>query len=258
MRAPLLWLIPLAAILSGCPGKDPLNISVKLDSPADLPPNTPVLMGEQTVGAVTESQPGPGGGYVATVIVKPEFRDQVRLDSRFTVERDPVDGAKRRMVIHAGGPDAPPLEDSAVVQGRDETLGNSAVGDWLKALSQGMTALGGIVERLRGGFQNLPQSTEAKRATAQFGEGLDKLGAQLEQLRRQLETKENTEEMRRIREQWGKLQADLKDSRVLLEETLKKDVIPRLQQEVLPRLQEEMGALEQSFRKMEAETRPPR
>ena len=62
----------------------------------------------------------------------------------------------------------------------------------------------------------------------QFGEGLDKLGAQLEQLRRQLESKENTEELRRIREQWGKLQADLKDFRVVLEETMKKDVIPRL------------------------------
>ena len=258
MRAPFLWLIPLVVILSGCPGKDPLDISVKLDAPADLPANTPVLMGEQTVGVVTGFQPGPGGGYVASVTVKPEFRDQVRSDSRFTVERDPADTAKRRMVIQAGGPDAQPLLDGTVVQGRDETIGNAAMGDWLKALSQGMSALGAIVERLRGGFQNLPQSAEASRATAQFGEGLDKLGAQLEQLRRQLENKENTEEMRRIREQWGKLQADLSDSRVVLEETLKKDVIPRLQQEVLPRLQEEMGALEQSFRKMEAETRPPR
>jgi hypothetical protein len=215
-------------------------------------------MGERTVGAVTGFKPSPGGGYVATVIVEPEFRDRVRSDSRFTVERDPVDAAKRRLVIQAGGLEAQPLPNGAVVQGRDETVGNATVGDWLKALSQGMSALGGIVERLRGGFQNLPQSAEASRATAQFGEGLDKLGVQLEQLRRQLESKENTEELRRIREQWGKLQADLKDSRVVLEETMKKDVIPRLQQEVLPRLQEEMGALERSFRKVEAETRPPR
>jgi hypothetical protein len=251
-------LIPLVALLTGCPGKDPLDVSVKLDSATGLQANTSVLIGEQTVGTVTGVNPSPEGGYVATVIVKPEFRDQARADSRFILERDPADAARRRLLIQAGRPDAEPLRDGAVVQGLDATRGDAAMGEWLKGLSQGLGALGGIVERLRGGFQNLPQSAEASRAAAQFGEGLDKLGLQLEQLRRQLESKENTEELRHIREQWGKLQADLKHSQIVLEETIKKEVTPRLQKEVLPRLQEEMGALEKSFRKMEAETRPPR
>ena len=257
MRARLL-LIPLVALLTGCPGKDPLDVSVKLDSLVGLQANTPVVMGEQTVGTVTGIKPSPEGGYVATVIVEPEFRDQARADSRFILERDPADGARRRMVMQAGRPDAEPLRDGAVVQGLDATRENAPMGEWLKGLSQGLGTLSGIVERLRGGFQNLPQSAEASRATAQFSEGLDNLGGQLEQLRRQLESKENTEELRRIREQWSKLQADLKDSQIILEETMKKDVIPRLQKEVLPHLQEEMGALVQSFRKMEAESRPPR
>ena len=249
-------LVILVLCLTGCGTSQTLNINLKLDHPAGLQPSAPVMLGENTVGSVTAVKTDSTGGVVASLVIQPDYRDQATEDSRFSVVRDPADDSKRRVVIRPGSRNGKPLKNGAIVNGRDETAQLPAIGDLLKGLSQGMGALSGVVERFRSGFQNLPSSGEASRATTQFTEGLNQLSGHLDRLRQQMESKENTEEVRRMREQWSRLQEDMKNAQGIMEKAMREEVIPKLEKEVIPRLQEEMDALEKSAKKMEVESRP--
>lgn len=249
-------LVILVLCVTGCGSSQTLSINLKLDHPAGLQPSTPVMLGENTVGSVTAVKTDSTGGVVASLVIQPDYRDQATEGSRFSVMRNPADDNKRRVVIHPGSGHGKPLENGAVVKGSDETAPLPAIGDLLKGLSQGMGALSGVVERFRSGFQNLPSSEEANRATTQFTEGLNQLSGHLDRLRQQMESKENTEEVRRMREQWSRLQEDMKNAQGIMEKAMREEVIPKLEKEVIPRLQEEMDALEKSAKKMEVESRP--
>jgi hypothetical protein len=249
-------LVILVLCMTGCGTSQNLNMNLKLDHPAGLQPSAPVMLGENTVGSVTAVKTDSAGGIVASLVIQPDFRDQATEGSRFSVVRDPADDSKRRVVIRPGSAHGQPLENGAKVKGSDETAQLPAIGDLLKGLSQGVGALSGVFERLRSGFQNLPSSGEASRAATQFTEGLNQLSGHLDRLRQQMESKENTEEVRRMREQWSRLQDDMKNAQGIMEKAMREEVIPKLEKEVIPRLQEEMGALEKSARKMEAKSRP--
>jgi len=252
-----LWpLVILVLDVIGCSSPQNLNIHLKLDHPAGLQPSTPVMLGNNTVGSVTAVKTDGAGGVLASLIIQPDYRDQARDNSQFSVVRDPEDDSKRRVVIRHGSAHGKPLENGAIVKGSDETAQLPAIGDLLKGLSQGMGALSGAVERFRSGIQNLPASGEADRATTRFTEGLNQLSGHLDRLRQQMESKENTEEVRRVREQWSRLQDDMKSAQGIMEKAMREEVIPKLEKEVIPRLEEEMGALEKSVKKMEAESRP--
>jgi paraquat-inducible protein B len=208
-----LFLAALMLLLSACIG-EALDLNLQLDSSAGLRPGSPVVLGNQIVGQVASVEPDAAGGYVAKLAIQSEFREQATRDARFVVSRDPADSGLRRIELRPGRPDAPPLADGATVRGSIEPEPLFPLGDMLRGFTEGLGALRDQVEHFRSEIQRLPQSEEAKR----------------------------------LQEEWARLREEMKKAQETAEQTMKKDLIPKLQQE--------MEALEKRFRELEAQPKP--
>ena len=249
-------LIILSALFQfACTSAERLDLSVHTDKPLGLQPGNPVVMGQDTVGTVTRVTPD-ASGYLASIEIRPEFRDQVRTDSRFAITRNPPGSAGPQIEIRGGGTDAAPMQNGAIVSGLDETAQLPDLSEVFRGLSQGMAMMSGMLERIRPGLEIGTTSAEASKAINQFNTGLDQLQEKLTRLQTAMASKQNTEEVRQLREQWSRLQQDLLGASAMMQDTMKKDVIPRFQKEVMPRLQSEITSLAREVGKLEAETRP--
>jgi ABC-type transporter Mla subunit MlaD len=201
----------LLALLSACGGN--LDLNLQLPSAAGLQPGSPVMLDDQVVGRVTQVQPAPSGGFVAKLDINPDARDQATQDSRFVVVRDPTDANRRRIELRPGQPGSPTLDNGSTVTGSIESEPLFRFGEMLRSFTEGLGALRDQVESFRSEMQRLPESEEAKQ----------------------------------LKEEWQRLQEEMKQAQQATEDTLKKDLMPKLQQE--------MDALEKKLREVEAAAR---
>lgn len=201
------------ALLGAC-GGGALDVNLQLPAAGGLQPGSPVMLDGQAVGKIVAVEPDPAGGFVAKLSIEPESRELATEDTRFVVVRDPADSNRRRVELRPGQPDSPPLADGAAVKGSIEPEPLFPLGEMLRGFTEGLNSLRGQVERFRSELQRLPQSEEAQR----------------------------------LKEEWTSLQEEMKKAQEATEDTVKKDVIPRLQQE--------MEALEKRFRELDEAAKP--
>jgi ABC-type transporter Mla subunit MlaD len=183
--------------LSACTD-GPLDLNLRLDRPPGLAPGAPVLLGNQTAGQVAAVQPDASGGYVAQLEIAPEFRKQATQDARFVVVRDADGSGRRHVEIEPGKPGSPLLADHAQVRGSIEPEPLFPLGEILRGFTDALGQLRGEVERFRGEMQRLPQSEDAQR----------------------------------LKEEWAKLMEEMKQAQETAEESVKKDLLPKLQREL--------------------------
>ncbi|SMF96722.1 hypothetical protein SAMN02949497_4128 [Methylomagnum ishizawai] len=192
------WLIVLFALsLSAC-GPGGLHLNLLLDNAAGISPQTPVVLGDRKVGQVTAINPDGAGGYVATLDIADEFRGSATQGSRFAVVRDPQAPDLRRIEFQPGPPGAAPLVDGAIVKGDAESGSWFPLGELLRGFTDGLGQLRGQLERFRSEMQRLPDSPEA----------------------------------RHLQEEWARLKEEMQQAQQSTEESVKKDVLPRLQREL--------------------------
>lgn len=201
------------ALLAAC-GGGALDLNLQLPSAGGLQPGSPVMLDGQAVGRVIAVEPDKAGGFVAKLSIEPESRALATEDARFVVVRDPAGSNRRKVELHPGQPDSPPLADGAAVRGSIESEPLFQLGEMLRGFTEGLSTLRGQVERFRSELQRLPESEEA----------------------------------RRLKEEWTRLQEELKKAQETTEDTVKKDLIPKLQQE--------MEALEKKFRELDEAAKP--
>jgi hypothetical protein len=209
IRRLVLILLPLLLVACGQPG---LHVNLRLDSPGGLRPGDPVVLEEKTAGEVEAVEPHRGGGYVAKLAIASEFAPEATRDTRFVVARDPKATERRRVRMIPGALGAAPLPDGAEVRGSFESEPLLPFGEMLRGLTEGLNLLFDQVEQFRSQLQRLPDS----------------------------------EEGRKLKDEWTRLLEEMKKAEESAGESMKK--------EWLPKWQREMEELERRFR--ELDTRP--
>lgn len=202
-------LVLAVLLLLGACGEGPLDLNLQVPSADGLLPGASVVLGDRVVGQVVAVELDPAGGYVARLMIAPEARDAATENSRFLVVPDPAEPLRRRIELKAGAPGSTPLAEGAAVRGTVEPAPLFPLGDMLRGLTEGLGSLRDQVERFRSELQRLPRSEEAKR----------------------------------LGEEWTRLREELRQAQEATEESVKKELVPKLRQE--------LETLERKFRELD-------
>jgi hypothetical protein len=190
-------LLPLLLALAGC-GQD-LHFKVSYADVDGLEKGAPVVLDNQPVGKVTGVEPGQGGEHLVELGIRRESAAAATSESSFVLAPDPEQPGRRRIEIVLAGPGGKPIADGAVVKGSyPSPLGFLPLGSLLRGFGDALRDLRGQVDQFRQDFQKLPDSPEAKR----------------------------------LQEEWRKLTEDIAKAQGETSDTLKKDLLPKLEQEM--------------------------
>ena len=198
------WLAAtLLLTLTACTG-GAIHLNLLLNSSAGLTPEAPIVLGNQVVGKVVAVQPDGKGGLVAKLEIESEFREQATQDARFVVVHNPS-----QVELKPGRAGAAPLTDGATVIGSIESDSIFPLGEIIRGFAEGLSQFREQVERFRSEMQRLPDSQEAQR----------------------------------LRQEWERLAEEMKKAQESTEESVKKDLLPKLQRD-LDELQKKFKALD--------------
>lgn len=203
----------LLAFLCAC-GGGALELNLNLDKTGGLKAGDPIVVDARPVGQVLAVEPGRTGGFVAKLNIQPEFRSQATETARYVVARDPDHPDQRRVELRPGAAGAPALADGASVQGSVEPEPLFPLREMLKGLTEGLGVLRDQVERLRSEMQRLPQSEEGIK----------------------------------LKKEWERLQEEMKRAQEAAEDSVQRDIIPKLQ--------EQLDEIEKRFKALENQPKP--
>jgi Sec-independent protein translocase protein TatA len=201
------------SMLAGC-GDRSLHLKVHFRDTAGLGVGSPVVEGAATLGAVEFVEADPHGGYLIGVTIKPEFSAAATADARFFIDDRPPSLGGKQVTVERSAASGPALAEGATVEGSERAVGLAPFGELFR----------------------------------QFGEGLKGLRGQLEQFQEELRKAPASEEAKRIAEEWRRLTEEVQKAQSQAEESVKKDLMPKLQQE--------MDRLKEQFRRYEGDPTP--
>jgi len=191
-------ILPVMFLLLTACGQD-LNFKVHFADIGGLKAGAPVLADSQPVGEVTGIEGDAGKGYLVGVSIDRQHQAVATEDSQFVLADLPNDASQKCIEIVQSRPGGKPIVDGATVEGSYPTpLGNFPFGELFKEIGRAMKDFTGQVERYRKEFEKLPDSEEGKR----------------------------------LQQDWRKLLDELTKAQSSAESTLRKDVVPKLQEEL--------------------------
>lgn len=195
IRSLLGLLLPL--FLIGC--SQDLHFQIHFDRAEGLTAGSPLVLGEEKIGEVSGVQPAPDRGVLVSVSIQREHAASATERARFYLGADPKDSTRKRIEIVQTEPGGKAIAEGAVVQGEEaEASGLFPFGTILKEFGGLLRDLRGQVERFSRDFEKLPDSEEAKN----------------------------------LQQEWRKLLDEISEAQGTAEESLKKEVLPRLQEEM--------------------------
>lgn len=182
---PKSWLplLGVLLLLAGCI-EPALRIAIRFERVDGLAAGDPVVFREQTVGGVDAVEYSKAGVFLAQIHIDPEYRAAATTDTRFYLADDPARPGKKRIEVeHAGG--GQPLADGATVDGTNRTglSGIFPFGEIIQGLGEGLRQFRGQVEQFQRGLEKLPDSEEAKKLEDEWKrlmEQLDQAGKSAE------------------------------------------------------------------------------
>jgi len=208
MLRPLATAAALLLILVGC-GDRNLHLKVHYRGAEGLAAGAPVLFHDRPIGSVEAIDADPAGGYLVSIALSSKFAAAATADSRFYLAEQSRESGKKHIEIEQIKPGGPVLAEGARVEGSE-----------------------------RGG--SLIPFGEIFR---QFGESLRGMREQVEQFQKDLRKIPDSEEAKRLQEEWRRLTDELQKAQSQTEESVKKDLMPKLQGE-MDRLRERFQRLE--------------
>jgi hypothetical protein len=188
----------IVLMLSGC-GQD-LRFQIRFDAATGLVTGDRLTLDDRAIGQVTAVQAEPDGSQLIGVAIAREHAAAATEDARFHVRDDPETQARKRVEMIQTRPGGKPIAEGAIVQGEHggSPLELFPFGAILKEFGGLLRDLRGQVERFSHDFDSLPDSKEAKT----------------------------------LREEWRKLLEEIQKAQGSAEESLKQEVLPRLQKEM--------------------------
>lgn len=207
LRLAALWAIVLA-ITTAC-GDRNLHVNVHWRDARGLAAGAPVVFNQRPVGTVEAIEADPAGGMRVRLALANKFAAAATTDSRFYIVDDAAASGKPRVEIEQDRPGGQGIAEGTTVEGSERLAGLIPFGEIFR----------------------------------QFGEGLKGLRDQVEQLQKELRTVPDSPEAKQLQQEWRRLTEELQKAQSQTEESVRKDLIPRLQQE-LDRLKEQFRRVE--------------
>jgi len=202
------FVVALILFLFGC-SRDALDLNLQLEELGGLQPGDAVVVGNQTVGKVTAVEAAGQSGYLAKLAIESELASGVTRSARFLVDEDPDNPGRARVEILSGKAGDTPLADGATVRGSSKQTPLFPFGEMLRGFTEGLSILRDQLERFESDMRRVPESEEAQK----------------------------------LRDEWARLLDEIQRAQAATEESIKKDLLPKLQQE-LQELDDKLRALE--------------
>lgn len=206
----LFHLLLLPLLLTAC-GQD-LHFKISYDRVGSLRPGDPVVFDQKVIGRVVGLQADQASGHLVEIAIPRESAKAATSEADFVLAADPEDSQRQRIEIVLDNPGGRPIAEDEVVRGSyPQAPGLFPFGDILRQFSGALRDLRGQVERFRQEFQRLPDSAESKQ----------------------------------LQEEWRRLTDEINKAQSETGETLKKELLPKLEQE-LEQLRKRMENIEKS------------
>lgn len=202
------FIVALLLLLFGC-GRDQLELNLQLDAPGGLQPEDPVVIRNRIVGRVTGVEATGQSGYHARLSIESEFAAEVTQSARFVVEEDSDNPGKHRVEIVPGKAGDAPLTDGATIRGTVRQAPFFPFGEILRSFTEGLGVLRDQLEGFESDLRRVPDSEEA----------------------------------RTLKDEWARLLNEIQRAQATAEESIKKDLLPKLQEE-LRQLEDRLKSLE--------------
>jgi hypothetical protein len=172
-------------------------------------------MENQQIGRVEAVMQDRSGGDVAKLTIHPKYRPSFTHNTRFIIVPEPGSPDGHQVVVQPGiGGTAATLADEDRVEAERPPEPLFPLGEIIKGVAEGLGILSGQLESFRNQLQRLPQSPEAQK----------------------------------LREEWLRVQEELKKTQAITEDTVRR--------EMLPRVQKEMDDLDKRFKDLQAKMPP--
>lgn len=175
----LAFLATVLLFLSGCLEQS-LPLNVRFDRVDGLKAGDAVVFRDREVGRVDAVEYTKAGVFVAQIHLDADYRAAATTETRFYLASDPVQAGRQRIEVeHPGGGQA--LSDGATVDGysRGVLEGVFPLGEIFKGMGEGLREFRDQMERFQRGLEKLPNSEDAKKLEEEwkrFMEQLDKAG----------------------------------------------------------------------------------
>ena len=198
----------LCAGLAGC-GDRSLHLKVHYRDAAGLRPGAAVLYEQRQIGRVIAVEPAPQGGFLVGVDVSEKFAAAATADSKFYIAEAKDEPGASLIEIEQSKLGGPVLADGSVVEGSERLTSLIPFGEIFRQFSDGLRGMREKVEQFQKDLQRLPDSEEGKR----------------------------------LQQEWRRLTEEIEKAQGQAEESVKKDVLPKLEAE-MERLRERFKRVE--------------
>lgn len=175
------------------------HLKIRYDETGALAAGDPLVLDEQIVGKVKRIRAGENGVRVVEAVVDSDSMASVTEDSAFMLKDDPLDPARKRIEILPGDPAGQPLADGSTVQGT---------------------------------YPGFLAKSPFRALLKDFGDALRDFRGQAEGLRRDLEKAPDSDEARKLGEEWRKLLGEIEKAEHAAEGAMKNELLPKLRQEM--------------------------
>lgn len=198
--------------LAGC-GDRNLHLKVHYRNAEGLNPGAPVVFNNRPIGSVVAVDADPKGGYVVSIAVADKFAASATVASRFYLADLDMASGTKRIEIEQSTPGGHVLADGSVVEGAERITSLIPFGEIFRQFSEGLRGMREKAEQFQKDMQKLPNSEEGKR----------------------------------LQQEWQRLTEEIEKAQSQTEQSVKKNL--------LPKLEAEMERLRERFKRMEPKTR---
>jgi ABC-type transporter Mla subunit MlaD len=190
-------------MFAGC-GDRSLHLKVHYRDASGLSAGAPVVKGAAAIGSVESIAADPKGGYLVGIEIGDGHAAAATAASRFYLADQPQGQGKKQIEIEQADPGGPVLAEGTTVEGSERLSGLMPFGELFRQFGDGLKGLRGQLEQFQDDLRKVPDSPEAKQ----------------------------------LREEWRRLAEEMQRAQAQAEESVKSDLLPKLQQE-MDRLREQ-------------------
>lgn len=199
---PLLALI-MISLLACTLGKH--QLTVQFNATEGLKVEDPVVFQQNRIGTVRQIRYTTQGNYLVDIVVEPEFKNALTVDSQFYIDSDPGNLDGKALIVEQSRAGGTLLADKALVMGTEkpspwrqmlDTLQQKS-GEWEEQLDRKL-------DELRRGYEE--KSTEVDR---DLDAAIAELNRQLRELQEAMRRAASSEEMQALRRSAEELLAEL-------------------------------------------------
>ena len=221
-------------LLWGCV-ENSLNLQIRYPEILGLQQEDPVYFEQNVIGKVTKVLYTSQGDYLVYVSISPAFSNAATMDSKFYIDKDPMDKHGKAVTIVQENPGGKVLKRGETVQG---SIRPASLSDILNDFIQNAT---GTEYDLQEALEKLKESLNAtsQKMGKELADRLDDLSGQLQKFSDEMQKVPEREEVKQLEKSIKQFAEEFNKAQKSVQEHIRNEVIPQLRKE-LDQLREQL------------------